>query len=729
MSHGFLAELLRCALPAVGLLLALTLQGCETQHDMMVRLSCKWTPGLILEGCQADTYEQCVNRCENCVDSSGRANDCNQLKCAAYCAKRNGGSCSSTYKTLCTEAVQILKNGSSAQWCNVDCSAGPRASMPSLLPLFLAMLTAFWAMNPFFDFERQVKEERELREPVPGRGWFNIVLVAVLGLVSISLQGCAQTCPKTPSLMMPVDWARFDQNAGCTPGWTPLAGASCASEVPVLFAKKGIYINDDNDLNILKAQVANRDYNCLLRKPGPGGYCQRWTYYYSMCAYQKYGICRCVLESTDTRFCAQWSCIYISAAQQYSRVYHTDNGDVVADDDFGSNGLTLDMNTFYDILQAQGSQNVLQMNATDALINLHANSWITYNFQNSCISRRYVLDPSIIDCNYWRVINTTSTLCTCYNQNMSAGYCNKWNCEDRTLDEFAVLFFGMHSYSDLAHGNNIKYFECLRGIETSPNTSQCLTWRSDSYSFNQVQTGNCQSGLSNGANPYDKWACNEFTMNRIQYTDAWGLRLGFLICHWLWILPFSVFFLGVQFMFLETRRKEHHRTLCALCCDLCICAVFVAILHFLIWAIGFLRAEAYGTRAPLWPVAGLSIMIYPAWLLGILFVILVPSTEEAKGSVATLFTIGIMLCISFIWTTGIIIPCILLGPCCICGFCKVCSLCVYSSKNNFFGVPQVQSQLQSKCEEVAYDEDQAQASDVGRGQVDNAVTTEDCGQA
>eukprot|EP00440_Ansanella_granifera_P029640 gb/GFBE01032198.1/.p1 GENE.gb/GFBE01032198.1/~~gb/GFBE01032198.1/.p1 ORF type:complete len:145 (+),score=32.87 gb/GFBE01032198.1/:1-435(+) len=126
----------RCTLLTAMAGFALLLQGCEDVY----RDTCIWHSDLNIKGCSYYGYRGCIQHCDYCITQNG-PDECAQMKCAAYCAKRESdSSCLANYRSLCSIALdEFMQNeAGTGHTCDVNCNGADGRRPASVLLLLVA---------------------------------------------------------------------------------------------------------------------------------------------------------------------------------------------------------------------------------------------------------------------------------------------------------------------------------------------------------------------------------------------------------------------------------------------------------------------------------------------------------------------------------------------------------------------------------------------------------------
>eukprot|EP00427_Karlodinium_veneficum_P008542 CAMPEP_0169077704 /NCGR_PEP_ID=MMETSP1015-20121227/9022_1 /TAXON_ID=342587 /ORGANISM="Karlodinium micrum, Strain CCMP2283" /LENGTH=549 /DNA_ID=CAMNT_0009137249 /DNA_START=48 /DNA_END=1694 /DNA_ORIENTATION=- len=541
------AQLASCMVVAIcgGMMMS----GCESVYERAARLSCQWNHDINLKGCDRWDFASCIDHCEYCVGApgspfEGTSDECNQLKCGAYCAKQESDlKCLSTYKFLCEQGKKAFSDHH-GQVCDVDCNAAPRA-LPTLVLVAPIMMLAASKLSAkafmtlgilLIALHIQGCSEDKYRQN-PGSS------------ASSSSSGGALCQPQTPFFGdWTPDFARLDVKAGCNNAWSWLWGNPCASEVPVVFAKKGI--NEDTDIEHILEGVEVETYNCTKRKDG---YCAEWTNFEKSCKEEDFGVCTCNEPAPDNKYCQAWTCITKEAEQNICWRGCCGKGcqPCVKCGAPGSAPFPMNRQVFNKLMANDGIfSNVSKDEDENArrlagvyldseigflLESLRRAHWGFSYFGPTCIASRDIHSPHGFPCQEWREIETEIQTCRCLLPDSTGSFCMEWKCEEKDVGQFSILFTVEQSYENLIVGQEVEKYTCQEQQPTSLGGSKCIGWRGEIESREEVEVVQCK-GCFNLTVPHcQSWNCDEYEVPKIEhYENKWGRRIGFAILHLLW---------------------------------------------------------------------------------------------------------------------------------------------------------------------------------------------------
>lgn len=681
--------------------------GCESQYDLASRHSCLWNHDINLKGCDRWSFSRCIDNCEFCVGArgtqfEGKSDECNQLKCAAYCAKQDADPrCLSTYSFMCEGGKKAFEKHHS-QTCDVDCNAAPRAQ-----PQFVAM-----ASMVFLAFSKL---------PTKALLAVGILVICVhlqgceddprfrenggcsssFGSLSSS-SGCAKMCePQKPLLPdWEPDFKRMDEKAGCNDHWSWWSGNPCASDVPVIFAKKGIYQGTDPEHIIAGVEIEK--YNCTKRVDD---YCAEWTTFEKSCQEEDFGVCTCtkafVDESGRGRYCDAWTCVTKEAEQNlcWEGCCGKDCSPCVKCGAWGSAPFPMDREKFDELMAGDGiisnitkaadsDSHALHLDSdVDSLVGqLRRSYWGIFWYGPTCIASRDITNTYSIPCSNWREIETEIQTCRCLRPDDGQNYCSEWKCEEKDVGQFSILFESEESYEELIEGQEVEKYTCTNKVTSASGAEKCSGWRGDIESREEVEVVQCR-GCENLTVPHcQSWYCDEYEVPKILHEDIqWGRRIGFAFLHFLWMGGVVCF--------------------CATCCagglledskgdsGVVVCvgvSCGAGCLALLLYAIAFLRWKpAQYWWAPHVPLVGLLLTFAASGLIAVCCFAIMPkgdmdgeSQQGAMVGLLLIFWFGAMIIFGLGWVGGLAVvsPFIAVLLCMSC--CLALGACVKSRKKD-----------------------------------------------
>lgn len=676
-------------LAVVALGAGMMLSGCESVYERAARLSCQWNHDINLKGCDRWDFARCIDNCEYCVGApgsqfEGTSDECNQLKCGAYCAKQESDlKCLSTYKFLCEQGKKAFSDHH-GQSCDVDCNPATKAQPRVFLVMSMVTLVL---------------------SKLPARA----LLVAGVLLTALHLQGCEENyrhkyayqntgssasssggafcAPETPLLPdWKPDFARLDEKAGCNNAWNWLWGNPCASEVPVIFAKKGLYDSDEQE--ILERVEVER-YNCTKVT---NGYCAEWTTFEKSCKEQDFGVCTCTEPSGNKKYCKAWSCVTKEAEQNLcweSCCGSESCSPCVKCGAFGSAPFPMNRQVYDELMAKEGVisnrskeddagrrlDGYFYLSDTPSILgHFRSRYWMNYYFGGVCISSRDIHSPHEFPCNQWREIETEIQTCECLRPDAGDNFCGEWKCEEKDVGQFSILFTVDQNYENLLVGQEVEKYTCQQhqGVK-------CTGWRGEIESYEEVEVTQCR-GCENVTAPHcASWYCDEYEMPKILHEDTvWPRRIGFAFLHFLWMFPAALFFSG----FLAAGNEGCKDNFFAMAIGW-IC--FSGCGALLFYAIGFLRwmNQEQSWYAPLLPLGGLGLTFCLACFLSTAcLAITQPEDKEVGGIFLPMCTLGIIMLLGLLWVGGVA----LLLPFCGCAICALCALVVSSGGKSARGI-------------------------------------------
>jgi len=513
-----LRRLCKTLVAAACLAVACLLQGCEDIY----RDTCVWHSDLNIKGCSYYGYRGCVQHCHYCITPNG-PDECAQLKCASFCAAREGADCMRNHAALCNIALEEgfkanTSTGSTYYTCDVQCSSARAASVALPLALTLAASSG-----------------------MPKR---LLLLGGVLAWMT-SLQGCGCQPPQ-PQLSWRPEASVFDERTGRV--------------------VDGIWRG--NPSWVWWPDLESEDYQCVDMHPTTD-VCVSWTSHEWNCGEHDFGMCKCFQLSANNRYCEKWSCHSLEADQHICR--HTEGYDSGEECWYDPFPMTYDV---YNQLMVQQSQGALTTGE-----NAFDNWWRPASLWNGDIGRRleelneedvlqdYVSylrqhnasemarleklgvtteprrlagtvnwppvfayspaarhiyfrwgDVCVVNgdnamlakrhCHQWREIETEIQICGCRQEDPSGRHCSRWTCEDRDVGLFSVLFRTTQSIDQYTEGVEFESYSCTR----TNVDDQCVEWQGDISSLEEVEWTKCQAVDSTLHRLGAVWICDEWEL-------------------------------------------------------------------------------------------------------------------------------------------------------------------------------------------------------------------------
>lgn len=661
-----LPDVQRCFLALVMIGIAGVLQGCEQPWETALRLSCRWNTDIVLKHCDRWSFARCIEHCEFCVygsgDQKGHSDECAQMKCAAYCAKQEDDpKCVLNYEELCIPGKETFEKATQTS-CDVDCSSAGKVQASFMLSCVLACLSLHLS-------------------GVPPR----MLALCFLVLVASTLQGCGTcwsgrdtyvTCvdcpPGVPSLPeFEPDLDQLDYEAGCKNEWDPIWGNPCASDVPVLFAKKGYY--PDADYKYIKEQVENEKYECLKHN---GKMCEQWSTYEESCHEIDFGICNCNVAADNGEFCQEWTCIAKEAEQNlcWESCCGSDSCDpCIHCGQHGTSPFPMDREIYEKLLSQDGIAfaNTAGLDSDD-LAKLRTNYWgsITFNHpytgQTDCVASRDVHSIYEIQCSVWREIETEISFCRCLQPDSKKEYCHEWSCEEKDVGQFSILFAQPQSYAAHIEGQEVESYTCTKVLTSTDGTKTCGQWTGHISSWEEVEVAVCKGCEDLDTAHCSKWECNEYEMKAIWPSDiVWGRRLGMAVVHFLWIIPSVMIGMFVCFYGCVAGSGGDPDADKSLDIRDCVAATFsTAFVMFIITCMGFWRYLGDEGRSwtPWQPYVGFLVTMFAFYV--VLFPIFCCMKTSPGLLILATATLSLVF-VGFAWECGLVVIGPLIGaPCC-----------------------------------------------------------------
>lgn len=459
--------------------------------------------------------------------------------------------------------------------------------------------------------------------------------------VAAMLQGCSQHCGDSfPVTGFELDIEHLDSLAGCIKEFSWLWGYPCASDVPVLFSKKGIIPDADKDF--LAARVEQEYYQCLQWSADGGRYCQHWTATEHSCQEESFGECYCVDGAESGNYCNTWQCISKEAEQHmcWASCCGDNCQPCVLCGEHGSSPFTMDKHVYDSLMEQEGVS--LGMGEAETIETLRVAHYGAYTFQGECISSRDIHYPAEIPCGSWREIETELMYCVCHNA-PDEEYCKEWSCEDKDVGLFSILFHRPMNYQPYVDGIEHESYQCLETETNHNGGTSCSHWVGDILGWKEVETTQCRACDGDGGCSF--WKCDEYEAARIHPEDQWWLRGLWFMAHMLWMacILMTLDVMGVGTCAGDDGPKG----------DRCLgavgslCMLFVSI--FLIYSLAFLRWEVdHGRwRAPMVPLMSLCGVLLATWPLGLCL-------ELGTGLFPALVFFPIFMAVNCVWAIGVV---------------------------------------------------------------------------
>jgi len=465
-----------------------------------------------------------------------------------------------------------------------------------------------------------------------------------------------------PTIDLKSNWQRLDELAGCRDAWSAGTGNPCASDVPVIWAKKSIDWQADDEW--LSAHgVENSLSTCLVYFPG--GACREWLDSKGGCWREEASVCNCTAQagSAAAPYCQEWHCIA-------KEVHHQSCWEADWDSAFKTEceppgwapwplgtDTGLNMTEFRMVLAAEGTEEALGLGYADAELLLHVKQKKNqYKLGIHCVAQHAVRDQqklmplaSAKPCGQgWRTIASKLFSCRCLKAGEGGGFCAEWQCAaSRRLSPPET-----RSYK--CHGLN----------------SSCSAW-SVEVAGPLAEVGECRACVNASSGCLS--SCSSRTMHRVvefplpEDEADWGKRLGFTILHLLWLLPMAcvttqpfVWFTG-QTQYSDDIRWND------LCVATCGSAVLTVACCLLAWLLAFYREmkdvepvpplPRVEVRAPTAPLGGLFLMFGVAGLAALVNAVNRPGKPHQTTRVLATAVIGplTLVFLGSMWTCGLAI--------------------------------------------------------------------------
>merc|ERR1719443_2825598 len=110
---------------------------------------------------------------------------------------------------------------------------------------------------------------------------------------------------------------------------------------------------------------------------------------------------------------------------------------------------------------AEGSLEVVGKDVFTASALLRKLYWGEYRYNGQCIVSRDIVSLEQVKCSEWREIETELSFCRCIKPAAeSAAYCQEWQCEEKDVGEFSILFSQPRSYEGEVEGMEVETYKC-----------------------------------------------------------------------------------------------------------------------------------------------------------------------------------------------------------------------------------------------------------------------------
>jgi len=439
------------------------------------KYSCAWHSDMNIKGCGYRSFKSCASSCHYCITRRGVDDECNQLKCAASCAVREGkeSECLDNFRELCKLAKPFAPN------CDVDCNSAMPAFSPNSTKLILVCLLTVYA---------------------PSR---RTLFIGLLILGMITFQGCCSD--PEPQL----DW---DASS---------AGLRTRAK---MYNEDGIWRGSPTWTFIPTLEIESM----ICKTRAPEGYCSVWTVLEWTCEEEDFGVCKCMISSSNGKYCKEWTCHSLEADQHVCSVDYEGNQSCSYD------AFPMNEVTYVDLLRLRAdslqeaskdfswySETSVVNNVTDwppVLTSMKARkSFLWYDI---CI----VTGDNVIErmqCDQWREIETELSHCNCTQSDVEETMCQKWTCEERDTGQFTILFRTNASITQWVEGVEYEEYHCITAFknETLNGTNQCIEWEGTIGSIEEVEATKCVCDDK----ACSTWACDEY---ELPVTPQWNHPLG-----------------------------------------------------------------------------------------------------------------------------------------------------------------------------------------------------------
>eukprot|EP00440_Ansanella_granifera_P018762 gb/GFBE01020382.1/.p1 GENE.gb/GFBE01020382.1/~~gb/GFBE01020382.1/.p1 ORF type:complete len:682 (+),score=120.87 gb/GFBE01020382.1/:1-2046(+) len=540
---------------------AVMLQGCEDVY----RDTCVWHSDLNIKGCSYYGYRGCIQHCDYCITQNG-PDECAQMKCAAYCAKREGdGACLDNYKSLCTIALDefMKKDDGTGHTCDVNCnSADGRKPAGLLLPLVLLFSLLSSGAVP----------------SMPSR---STLLCCVLAFIACSMQGCYCSEWPEPQLTWRPDGSVFNERTRRI--------------------ENGIWRG--NPTWQWFPELESEDYQCVAMHPTKN-LCAVWTTHEWNCGEHDFGVCKCREVPDGAEYCSSWGCHSLEADQEICHVTRNDDGESIScfydpfpmnwdrydqiltqqaggalttgesisltqrlgwwsynsmfsadggplggrrltEEEFSSQSSEDVFKEYVDFLRTVNSTVVDERLGKAGEVPARALAtgqgldfppifaynpiarYTYFSWDEVCIVNGDNLAMARRKCHQWREIETEISQCECLEAHSSGKACAKWSCEERDIGLFSILFRTEQPIDQYTVGVEYESYVC----KSYNIDNKCTSWEGDIGSPEEVEWTACKCSGSSCDAQDARWLCDEWELPKTRdlfYEEYVSRLLGFV---------------------------------------------------------------------------------------------------------------------------------------------------------------------------------------------------------
>mmetsp|Transcript_54922 Transcript_54922/g.130925 ORF Transcript_54922/g.130925 Transcript_54922/m.130925 type:complete len:610 (-) Transcript_54922:223-2052(-) len=548
------------------------LQGCK---EDIFEQTCVWHNDVIVRGCPLYNFQQCIHGCTHCISAEG-PDECAQLKCAAYCAKQEEGSCLANFRELCTIAVRenfpaaasdndnrLFDDFPNGATCDVNCNAASKLAAPSAAALLLSLLgMSAWLAGP------------------PG----SRSLCIAFGLaIAVALQGCECTDPE-PQL-----------------DWEPAKGD--LERRADRWDENGLWRGNPTWAFSMELEI--EDYQCKQMHL-ERDVCIAWTVHEWNCGEHDFGICKCHELHPVHDFCQRWGCHTLEADQQKCEPSGDDgNEKTCTHEQFPmtqevydylmelANKVNSDQLTpWWHVDIAETSPGNFGQFPPDGAY-LPSSRRHYFEWGGQCIINGDNAVRAYRRCKRWREVETEIQHCNCTEPASTGKACLRWHCEERDVGLFSILFRTEQPISTWADGVETEEYECKEFNQRG----HCVVWEGHIESQEEVEVTRCHcDGDCHELGAV--WRCDEYELPK---TLHWNHPKYGYVALILVVIGEIILFPGLAFVGGAMCQDTLGLGLGIMCSDCCLATI---VLPFLVVTVGFWGFMALGV--PFWAVRCLA---------------------------------------------------------------------------------------------------------------------------
>eukprot|EP00927_Polykrikos_kofoidii_P073578 TRINITY_DN69607_c0_g1_i1.p1 TRINITY_DN69607_c0_g1~~TRINITY_DN69607_c0_g1_i1.p1 ORF type:complete len:848 (+),score=125.51 TRINITY_DN69607_c0_g1_i1:98-2641(+) len=406
--------------------------------------------------------------------------------------------------------------------------------------------------------------------------------VAAALLAAVSLTGCTNTmethCPSGwPAVVdfKPDVKELYDMGAPCRYLWNPFLGTPCASQVPAPLGRQGKYWEFNMDWAI--SNLNNGLGKCTDKQTSDNNatFCRSWIFKQTGCKRDILEMCSCKNDQNGL-FCTNWECSIVSVEHRTCWEANLTGEPALTCDVPGSDPSPLvaeDVESF--VTDSRGRDAFLYNTACFSTRQVTDSTWAPSSSNKACESG-------------WRLVRLHDTVCECGSHRADGNACKAWQCNS-----------GDSSKKTAAKQSWQSQAVCTEDEKTTGPGSlgpgvQCSSWHSRQDHETSVQvsqcraSGKCSLGVGVSFNCDGEWSCTSYILPRLPEV-IWGVRFAFALLHSLWLTLFAAAASSVTVsIWLGTIGLLGRLGLSLL--------LPWPLLAWLVWSIGFLRADDGITR-------------------------------------------------------------------------------------------------------------------------------------